>query len=272
MHGDVISLQAESADDNSRPTQAVASSTSTRSLVILGCSERKKRTSCPIRAIDRYDGPIFHVLRKHIRETPTKPPDARILSGRFGLITGEFLVPRYDCLLENRDLVKLGARVEMQLKQTLDDIQPGRVFVSVGRRYWQLIGNTLLREVPADRILVAAGGIGGRASQLAHWLRPDEIEAECTIPKPPLGEAILLGTIVRLTRAEVLYKARNALLRAPAGARRFERWYVLVDRERVAPKWLVSVLFDKPVARFRTADARRVLSQLGVPCIYDSSQ
>jgi hypothetical protein len=65
----------------------------------------------------------------------------------------------------------------------------------------------------------------------------------------------------------VLKVARNALGSSPA-AGRFETWYVPVGSERVASKWLVSLLFDKPVARFRTADARRVLSQLGVSTRY----
>jgi hypothetical protein len=62
--------------------------------------------------------------------------------------------------------------------------------------------------------------------------------------------------------------ARKALLGEPAAARRFETWYVAVGYERVAPKWLVSLLFDKPVSRFRTADARRVLQRLGVESQY----
>jgi hypothetical protein len=82
------------------------------------------------------------------------------------------------------------------------------------------------------------------------------------------GEATLLGTTVRLSREEVLRRAAEALRRSTTAAYRFETWYVSVDSERVAPKWLAGLLFGKPVARFRTADARRVLALLGVECIY----
>ena len=155
-----------------------------------------------------------------------------------------------------------------ELKRVLNQIQPERVFVSVGRQYWPLIEKPLAREVAPGRLVIATGGIGGRASQLAHWLRPYAGDADRTAPGRALGEAVLLGTTVRLARAEVLRKARKALLAAPISSHRFETWYVAVGCERVAAKWLVSVLFDKPVARFRTADARRVLSLLGIPCIY----
>ena len=244
--------------------------TISRSLVILGCSQRKKRTSRLIAAIERYDGPAFRVLRKHNREISEPLPDTYILSGRFGLISGEFLIPRYERRIEKTDHVTLRVQVEKQLKQTLDDFQPERLFISVGSQYWPLLEAPLARDVAPEKLVVATGGIGGRASQLAHWLRAGEAKnAGATLVSAP-GEAVLLGTTVRLSQAEVLHEARKALLTAPAAARRFETWYVAVGEERVAPKWLVSVLFDKAVARFRTADARRVLSLLGVNCIYAS--
>src|SRR5436305_9818413 len=111
----------------------------TPSLVILGCSQRKKYTPQPIPAIDRYDGPVFRVLRKHAREVPETRPDAYILSGRFGLIPGESLIPSYDHLLSHADYAELSARVAEQLKNALDEIQPERMFISVGSRYWPLL-------------------------------------------------------------------------------------------------------------------------------------
>lgn len=244
-------------------------STVLMSLVILGCSQRKRRTSGLLPAIDRYDGPVFRVFRKHRREAPEGSAHARILSGRFGLIRGSFLIPHYDRRFACTDQAALRVRVEKQLKQTLHELQPERLFVSVGGQYWPLLAEPLAREVASERLVVATGGIGGRASQLAHWLRLGEGKGPDTAPEHSCGKATLLGTTVQLSQAEVLQRARDALLAGPAAARRFETWYVAVGRERVAPKWLVSVLFDKPVARFRTADARRVLANLGVNCLYD---
>jgi hypothetical protein len=240
------------------------------SLVILGCSRRKRRTSRLGPAIDRYDGPVFRVLRKHAREALDSPAHACILSGRFGLIRGDFSIPRYERQLQRADHVALRRQVEGQLNRILDELQPERLFVSVGCRYWPLLEKPLARAVSPARVVIATGGIGGRASHLAHWLRADEQAATKPISSPTRGVAVLLGTTVRLTRDEVLQRARDALLAAPVAAQRFETWCVPLGSQRVAPKWLVSVLFDKPVARFRTADARRVLSLLGVDCTYAS--
>lgn len=239
-----------------------------RSLVILGCSQRKKRTSRLIAAIDRYDGPAFWVLRKHVRDVPGASLDTYILSGRFGLIPGKSLIPRYNRLLSDSGYAELRACVERQLKATLAELRPDRLFVSVGREYWPLLAEPLTSEVEPERLVVARGSIGGRASQLAHWLRSGQDEKHGLGLMNPAGEAVLLGTTVRISREEVLSKACEAMLEDPAAAGRFETWYVAVGNGRVAPKWLASILFNKPVAQFRTADARRVLSLLGVDCVY----
>jgi hypothetical protein len=71
-----------------------------------------------------------------------------------------------------------------------------------------------------------------------------------------------------MSPAQILLKAKDALAIDGAGASRFETWFVDVEGERVAVKWLVSVLFGKQVGHFRTADAIRILSSLGVKPSY----
>ncbi len=234
------------------------------SLIILGCSRRKKRTSRPIPAIDRYDGPLFQVLRKHIRERPEVPPATYILSGRFGLIDAEFPTPRYSHRLTAADIPILQNSVDSQIKKAVEKIQPARVFVSVGSQYWRLLDEPLSREFASEKLIIASGSIGGRASQLAHWLRLSEPRTNNIPIGQPCGKATLLGTTVRLTPAEILYKANEARSVDPEGALRFQTWFVELGNERVAPKWLASILFHKPVFRFRTSDARRVLTDLGL--------
>src|SRR5713101_8060660 len=86
------------------------------SLAILGCSQRKRLTSRPLQAIERYDGPIFRVLRKHAGEPLENVVHVRILSARFGLIPGTLPIPRYDHPLVRNDYPKLQTKVKMQLK------------------------------------------------------------------------------------------------------------------------------------------------------------
>jgi len=238
------------------------------SLVILGCSQRKVQTPGPMAAIERYDGPAFRVFRRHRHALPGGEPAALVLSALFGLIPGDFPIPVYDRQLKRIDLADLRTIVEAQLKDKLAELAPRRIFVSVGRRYWSLLEQSLTRETDIHRICVASGGIGGRTSQLAHWLRNEGPPASSHGKMQFRGEAFLLGTVVRLSQDEVFRIARAALPRAGEIAHRFETWYVALDGKRLAPKWLVSILFQKPVAQFRAADARRVLAQLGVDTFY----
>jgi len=244
--------------------------TMSTSMVILGCGQRKRQTSRPLPAIERYDGPAFRVLRKHAREASDETAHACILSARFGLLHAKSRIPRYNRRLPRTDPGAFRQRVEKQLTRALKRIKPERLFVSVGSRYWSLLREPLEREVVPTKLVVATGGIGGRASQLSHWLRLKNGPVTRPRFEHSPGEAALRGKTVRLTRREVLKRARQGLLSDPLGASRFETWCVAVGRERVALKWLVSLLFDMPVSRFRTADARRVLSLLGVDCIYAS--
>lgn len=241
---------------------------SSNSLVILGCTERKRQTSRLLPAIERYDGPAFRVLRKHMLDSEEEAINTSILSGRFGLVSGDCLIPRYEQRVRPNCTSALRSKIEDQLKKTLDETQPERLFVSVGKGYWPLIEEPLLRDVPSGKLFISTGGIGGRASQLSHWLRAGEDKTFQKTAASARGAATLLGTTVRLSSSQILRKARESLLKDSVAARRFETWYVAVGQDRVAPKWLVSNLFEKPVSRFRTADARRVLNLLGVPCLY----
>lgn len=239
------------------------------SLVILGCGQRKRRTSRLLPAIERYDGPTFRVIRRHSREDATGSADVYVLSARFGLIRGDVRIPRYDRRLVRSDYRALQKRVARQLTRTLRREEPRRLFVSVGRGYWPLLADSLARHVTTSRVVVAAGSIGGRASQLAQWLAPTA-ENRTLRSRGGRGEATLLGRTVRMSRSQILRKAGRALLLDPVGARRFQTWYVQIGGQRVAPKWLISVLFKQPVVRFRTADAQRILFDLGLRCRYAS--
>lgn len=78
---------------------------------------------------------MFRVLRKCASERNADFPESLILSGRFGLISGKCVIPAYDHLLSDRDQRLLMPLVSDQLKETLDEVKPERIFVSVGRVY-----------------------------------------------------------------------------------------------------------------------------------------
>jgi hypothetical protein len=104
--------------------------------VILGCSKRKKQTSRLLPAIDRYDGPLFQVLRKYARDEPRLRQAAFVLSAKFGLIPTDFATPRYNQTLSGANKAVLQRAVEKRVLDFIDQIRPTSIFVSVGSDYW----------------------------------------------------------------------------------------------------------------------------------------
>ena len=64
-------------------------------LLILSCSQRKNASQRLLPAVERYNGLLFFVLRRFIRECPreAKQLDVCILSATYGLISGDFPTP-----------------------------------------------------------------------------------------------------------------------------------------------------------------------------------
>src|SRR5438105_664375 len=146
--------------------------TSATSLILLGCSERKRNSSRHLPALDRYDGPTFRVLRSHVNSSPKESISLCVLSAKWGLVDGFTLIPRYDRSLSRMresDRLALQLKVESQWRTILRSLPPlARAFVSVGREYWPMVETTVLPTLTGIQVDVASGGIGGRASRLAH--------------------------------------------------------------------------------------------------------
>src|SRR3954452_8533298 len=69
-----------------------------RRLLILKCSARKRDGAELLPAIDRYDGPLWQVLRSFLRAQPlfAADLDVYVLSAGFGLIPAAQMIPWYD--------------------------------------------------------------------------------------------------------------------------------------------------------------------------------
>src|SRR5947209_2723394 len=80
-------------------------------LLIVACSQRKNPAQGQLPAIDRYDGPVFRVIRKYLREGAGDAPIVLILSAKYGLITSDLEIPDYNCRLSAASAARLRSRV-----------------------------------------------------------------------------------------------------------------------------------------------------------------
>lgn len=236
-------------------------------LLILACSQRKHPDPGLLPAIERYDGPQFGVLRKFLLEQPAKAQlvDTFILSAKFGLISVDQPISNYDYKMSPQRAQALQPKVTSALEQILQTNPYSELFISLGQSYWQaLVGYEQLVQ-SETQVTIAAGSQGGRQAALRRWLYNglDVQPSDPSLVTQP-GKVQIRGKEITLTPEQVLDLARQALAEGCGDSTGYQSAYVLVDGQRVAPKWLVSQLTGLPVGSFHTGDARRVLQQLGI--------
>ncbi len=142
-----------------------------RRLLILSCSQRKHPSQEPLPAIERYNGPLFFVLRRFLRECPLKAKqlDVYILSAAYGLISKDHQTKLYD---QKMNLMRV-AEIQSDVKSSfLNVIQNNYISVCfvLGRMYLKVfeeLGNII--PIHIEKI-VTYGTIGKKQTQLKNWL------------------------------------------------------------------------------------------------------
>jgi hypothetical protein len=233
-------------------------------LLILACSKQKRPNGEPLPAVERYDGPPFRVLRRYRRECGTDDPHTLILSGRYGLIQESRTIPSYDEQLTKKE----AERIRPQVLQSLTEIESDKGpfddgLICAGGTYLDAVEDSseVLEETPLQ---LADGSMGRQIALLHDWLHGGHERLQSDAEEEH-GETVeFRGETIEKSASEVLAFARERAEDDPEGASRFKAWYVQAGGKKVAPKWLVSELTGIPVSDFRTAGARRVLSQIGI--------
>ena len=142
-----------------------------RRLLILSCSQRKHKTQEPLPAIERYNGPLFFVLRRFLRECPhqARQLDVYILSAAYGLIPRDFPIKWYDQKMDLSRAIELQPYVNTTFSDLLRGEYASICFV-LGKTYLKAFENTQdLIPVHMESI-IAYGQIGKKLAQLKQWL------------------------------------------------------------------------------------------------------
>lgn len=238
-----------------------------RRLLLMACSRRKRPDSGPMPAIDRYDGPAFRVVRRYLRQSPTGASklDVQILSAAYGLIPSTHSIVDYDRKMTPARAAELHDQVQGQLSHLLD-AGYGSLCLSMSKTYLLAMGSCVAQAPPETKVTLTKGPQGAKLAQLKRWLWQDVPDGSgSNQPKAePRGQAVIRGVEIRMTPLQVLDVARQALAWGRGNPSNYQSWYVLVDEQRVAPKWLVSQLTGLPTTCFHSQEARRVCQQLGV--------
>lgn len=240
-------------------------------LLILKCSSRKRGPAEPTPALERYDGPLWQVLRSYLREQPLLATDLTVygLSAEYGLIRGDEPIPLYDRTMDSERADALRPAV---LRALPDVLGAGyeQLCLGLSQRYLRAMEGWQALLPAATALTVTDGAMGEKLGQLRAWLEgrawapATDRPARLVAPEAPRGAVTLAGVHIQMTRDEVLTRARDALVTDGIHAGRFRDWYVLVDDRPVAAKWLAGLLTGLPTTRFDAANARRALLALGI--------
>jgi len=234
-------------------------------LLLLSCSQRKKFEEGSLPAIDRYDGPAYRVLRRYFKQSLRESVEVRILSAKYGLISPNCNLPYYDRRMTEEQAESLRQEVLTSLDAILNSQTYKNFLICLGKDYTKAIYGYESIIPDGLTVQVATGGLGRKLSILHDWLYGDSSNLhnnhDSVVTK---GVVCLRGIEVNLTPEQVLEIARQAISTKEPKVASYQSWYVQVDDQRVAPKWLVSQITGLPVSNFVTDQARRVLSQLGI--------
>jgi hypothetical protein len=238
-----------------------------RRLLILSCSQRKRPDPGLLPAIGRYDGPAFRVLRRFLREQSddAKRLDVFILSAMYGLIPAKSPIAEYDQVMTSRRAAEIQDKVLAAFANVISP-RHTELCLAISAKYLMALEGWSALVPSGVSVTITNGPQGLKLAKLKRWLWRDQAKDSKQKQRivRPSGVAHLRGVELRLTPAQVLERAQTALTEDGSGASRFRDWYVEVDEQRMAVKWLVSKLTSLPVNAFTSGEARRVLHQLGL--------
>lgn len=230
--------------------------------VFLSCSRTKRPASGPLPAVERYDGPLFRVLRGYLGDAEGDVPSVWVISAKYGLISGQEKIRNYDQMLKNELGAPFLRMVGKGLQGAYESEPWDEALMLGGEQYRRAVTLGAATISPAPPLRLVGGSIGAQASTLRRWLRQERGSVPSSVPDSTRRVASILGSTVSISPRGALELAAGRA--SEPAARRFETWCVDTRVGPVAPKWMVGLLFSKPVSSFRTADARRVLEKLGV--------
>lgn len=241
-----------------------------RRLLILSCSQAKRSQPEALPALERYDGPAFRVVRRFLREQPDPALDIYVLSGKFGLISSNQLIPDYDHKMSQARALELNSSIVTHLEATLKVHDYQRLLICVTKKYFKAL-ESYHQVIPVSvNVILATGTLGRKLSVLRQWLYGDSLQVLApVINEQPTDKIHFKGVELNLSDVNFSEVARQALAQGKGKPYNYQTWYILVDNQKISPKWLVSQLTGFPVSSFHSQAARRLLLQLGIPVYCD---
>lgn len=224
-------------------------------VVILNCTNRKRRDPQGIPALFRYDDGAWKMLRRFY-ETATAEQLYRmnpyVISGRYGMQPADFTTFNYDEKI--RATPELGAQVAISIDRIFA-LKPKEVFFHLTRPYLDIVEDFFPMYT--------------KIRMLHCWLNaiaytpiepPQRIEGS----DPPKDKVVLAGITIPYTKETLTERAAHILETSPSHtAFKFKTWFVRIRQHRVSVDWLARVAVDGRPFKRELYAVRRAILNLG---------
>lgn len=135
-----------------------------KDLLIIFCSDLKKKLEGKVKAWDLYDGVVYRVLKKN--KIDFEKYDVVIISAKYGLIYPDTAIEYYDQRMNRKRAKELKESISSNLERILKEPY-NKIYVCLGK--WYLLATGLLDKMD-DRIIFLTGGIGIKLGKLKKIL------------------------------------------------------------------------------------------------------
>jgi cytoplasmic iron level regulating protein YaaA (DUF328/UPF0246 family) len=146
-------------------------------LLVIGCSQTKDSSSYPMKALERYQGVNFKVIKKFKRERKFPDDlDIVIISAKYGLLRADTIIHDYNMRMTHNRAQELHDRTIQKLKELISQEKYDEIFINMGKDYLPAIkGIETLVECP---VVFAKGRIGEKMAAMKQWLIRISFSAE----------------------------------------------------------------------------------------------
>lgn len=138
-------------------------------LLVMGCSQKKDASPSPMKALDRYEGVNFKVLKKFRKEK--KMPDNLdivIISAKYGFIEADDYIDDYDLRMDKKRAFELHGQVLNDLKELLSTKNYEEIFINLGKDYLPALEG--IENAVTCPVTYAEGRIGEKMKAMKNWI------------------------------------------------------------------------------------------------------
>lgn len=149
-------------------------------MIVMSCSATKRSDEADLRAIDRYDGPMWKTLRARLAELPRAQAALEsgelsivVLSAQFGFMNWADMIPNYERLMTKARADEVATWGSCEPFKVRDGVHDCEAILFAGGELYRSAMWKASKSTAADRAKISetdGAGVGHHRAELSAWL------------------------------------------------------------------------------------------------------